>query len=53
MAQYGAQVRMLHSDNRKEYMNTKFGKYLSNHGILYQTTCRDRAPQNGIAEKMS
>lgn len=34
-------------------MNTKFGKYLSNHGILHQTTCRDRAPQNGIAEKMS
>jgi transposase InsO family protein len=38
-------VQMLRSDNGTEYINKKFGGFLSNHGIP------DTPPQNGVVER--
>ena len=32
-------------------MNNVFGAYLSEHGIIHQTTCANTLPQNGVAER--
>ena len=34
-----------------EYINKKFGVFLSDHGGLHQTSCPDTPPQNGVAER--
>jgi hypothetical protein len=33
------------------YVNNTFGDFLSNQGILHQTSCPDTPPQNGMAER--
>ena len=35
----------------KKYVNNVFGAYLSEHGIIHQTTCLDTPSQNGVAER--
>ncbi len=50
-AQFGTSVRILRSDNAKEYMSESFRKYMSQHGILHQTSCVDTPAQNGVAER--
>jgi transposase InsO family protein len=37
--QYGALIKTVRSDNKIEYTNKTFEKYLSSHGIHHQTTC--------------
>jgi transposase InsO family protein len=32
-------------------VNNDFVAYLSNHGIIHQTTCPNTPPQNGVAER--
>ncbi|WVZ95817.1 hypothetical protein U9M48_041533 [Paspalum notatum var. saurae] len=38
--QFNAKVRILRTDNGKEYVNNDFGAYLSDNGIIHQTTVR-------------
>ena len=49
--QFNAKVRIIHTDNGKEYVNNDFGVYTSDHGIIHQTTCSGTPPQNGVAER--
>ncbi|CAO2199022.1 unnamed protein product [Urochloa humidicola] len=49
--QFNAKVRIIHSDNGKEYVNNEFVTYTSEHGIIHQTTCPGTPPQNGVAER--
>jgi transposase InsO family protein len=49
--QFNAKVRIIHSDNETDYVNNKFISYISNQGIIHQTTCPGTPPQNGVAER--
>ncbi|XP_043705356.1 uncharacterized protein LOC122655208 [Telopea speciosissima] len=48
--QFDAKVKILRSDNGKEYMDGAFRSYLDTHGIIHQTSCVDTRAQNGVAE---
>ena len=48
---FNVQVQVIRSDNGTEYVNKVFGTFLSEHGILHQTSCPDTPPQNGVAER--
>ena len=49
--QFSAKIRIIRTDNGKEYVNNDFGAYLSSHGIIHQTTCPSTPSQNGVAER--
>ena len=49
--QFNARIRIIQTDNGKEYVNNEFEAYLSDHGIIHQTTCPNTPPQNGVAER--
>jgi hypothetical protein len=49
--QFNARIQIIRTDNGKEYVNNDFGAYLSEHGIIHQTTCPNTPPQNGVAER--
>jgi len=49
--QFNAKIRIIRTDNGKEYVNNVFGAYLSEQGIIHQTTCPSTPPQNGVAER--
>lgn len=44
-------IKALRTDNGREYVNDKFQKCFSEHGIQHQTTVSYSAPQNGVAER--
>lgn len=46
-------ITKLRTDNGKEYCNYNFEKYLSNHGIIHQTSTPYTPQQNGMAERMN
>ena len=37
--QFNTYIRILKSDNAKEYFSTPFSSFMSSHGILYQSSC--------------
>ena len=43
-------IRILRSDNTKEYFSTPFSSFMSSHGILHQSSCAYTPQQNGVAE---
>ena len=43
--QFNTRIRILRTDNGKEYVNNVFGAYLSEHGIIHQTTCPNTPSQ--------
>ena len=49
--QFGKTIKILRSDNAKEYFSTAFSSFLSSQGILHQSTCPHTPQQNGIAER--
>ncbi|XP_043717647.1 uncharacterized protein LOC122665558 [Telopea speciosissima] len=49
--QFDAKVKILRSDNGKEYMDGAFRTYLDTYGIIHQTSCVDTPAQNGVAER--
>ena len=51
--QFNVSVKILRSDNTKEYMSESFQAYMTQHGILHQSSCVDTPAQNGVAEKKS
>ena len=42
---------MLRSDNDKEYFSAPFISFMSQHGILHQSSCAHTPQQNGVAER--
>lgn len=49
--QFNAAVKIIRSDNCREYLVHSFQAFLSEHGILHQTSCVDTPAQNGVAER--
>ena len=49
--QFSTDIRILRSDNGGEYVNSEFSHYLTNSGILHETTCTQTPQQNGVAER--
>ena len=48
--QFNTSIRILRSDNVKEYLFGSFYSFLSFHGILHLSTCTYTPQQNGVAE---
>jgi transposase InsO family protein len=49
--QFAKKIRILRSDNAKEYTSGSFTSYLSNKGTIHQTSCAHTPQQNGVAER--
>jgi transposase InsO family protein len=49
--QFGKTIRILRSDNAKEYFSTSFNSFLASHGIIHQSSCPHTPQQNGVAER--
>jgi len=49
--QFGISIRVLHSDNGREYLSHSFKNFVASHGILHQTSCAYTPKQNGVAER--
>ncbi|XP_019241453.1 PREDICTED: uncharacterized protein LOC109241850 [Nicotiana attenuata] len=44
-------VKVLRSDNAKEYLSSPFTSFMSSQGITHQTSCAYTPQQNGVAER--
>jgi len=49
--QFGISIRILRSDNGREYLSHSFQNFIASHGILHQTSCAYTPQQNGVAER--
>ena len=49
--QFGKTIKVLRSDNAKEYFSSAVSSFLSSQGILHQSSCPHTPQQNGIAER--
>ena len=49
--QFNTSIRILRSDNAKEYFSMPFFSFMSSHGILHQSSCAYTPQQNGVAER--
>ncbi|KAJ9708908.1 hypothetical protein PVL29_000753 [Vitis rotundifolia] len=48
--QFNISIRVLRSDNAREYFSAPFTSFMSHHGILHQSSCAHTPQQNGVAE---
>jgi len=48
--QFGVLIRILHSDNAREYLFHSFNTFMKSHDIIHQTSCAYTTQQNGMAE---
>lgn len=48
--QFDNKIKILQSDNEGEYINHDLHQFLSQHGIVHQTTCTYTPQQNGVAK---
>lgn len=51
--QLDSKIKMLRTDNGKEYCNGNFERYLANCGIIHQTSAPYTPQQNGLSERMN
>jgi len=49
--QIGKIIKVLQSDNAKDYFSSALSSFLSSQGILHQSSCPHTLQQNGIAER--
>lgn len=49
--QFGKKMKIIRSDNALEFQDHKSNKLFADLGIIHQTTCVDRAVQNGRVER--
>jgi hypothetical protein len=49
----GKKIRILRSDNGKEYVNDAFGSFLEHHGIKHEKTQTYCPEQNGVSERLN
>ena len=47
--QLNTSIRILRSDNAKEYLYGPFSSFMSAHGILHQSSCAYTPQWNGVA----
>ena len=51
LTQFNIYIRVLRSDNAREYFSAPFISFMSQHGILHQSSCAHTPQQNGVAER--
>ena len=51
LTQFNISIRVLCSDNAREYFFAPFISFMSQHGILHQSFCAHTPQQNGVAER--
>ena len=51
LTQFNISIRVLHSNNAREYFSAPFISFMSQHGILHQSSCAHIPQQNGVAER--
>ena len=49
--QFNTYIRILRSENAKEYFSMPFSSFMSSHEILHQSSCAYIPQQNGVAER--
>ena len=49
--QFNTSIRILRSDNTKEYFSMSFSSFMSSHGILHQSSCAYTPQHNGVVER--
>ena len=49
--QFNTSIRILRSDNAKEYFSTSFSSFMFSHGIFHQSSCAYTPQHNGVAER--
>ena len=49
--QFNPSIRILRSDNAKEYVSTSFSSFMSSYWILHQLSCAYTPQQNGVVER--
>ncbi|KAJ9693611.1 hypothetical protein PVL29_009531 [Vitis rotundifolia] len=49
--QFIVSIQVLRSDNAREYFSTPFTSFMSQHGILHQSSCAHTPQQNEVAER--
>ena len=49
--QFNISIRVLRSDNAREYFSAPFISFMSQHGILHQSSCAHTPQQNEVAER--
>ena len=49
--QFNVSIRVLNNDNAREYFSTPFTSFMSQHGILHQSSCAHTPQQNEVAER--
>ena len=47
---FNISIRVLRNDNAREYFSASFTSFMSQHGILYQSSCAHTPQQNGVVE---
>uniref|UniRef100_A0A453Q422 Integrase catalytic domain-containing protein n=1 Tax=Aegilops tauschii subsp. strangulata TaxID=200361 RepID=A0A453Q422_AEGTS len=50
--QFQRPILTIHTDNGREFDNTAFRNFLTNHGIVFHLTCPYTSQQNGRAEQI-
>ena len=48
--QFGTDIKILQSDNGKEYDNSDLSPYFASNDIIHHTYCVDTPQQNGVVE---
>lgn len=49
--QFQTSIQVLRTNNGCEYFNTTLDQYLSQHGIIHQSSCLDASQQSGVLER--
>ena len=49
--QFQTKIRVLRTDNGKEYFHSILGDYLLQNGIIHQSSCVDTPQQNGVSKR--
>ena len=49
--QFNTLIRILRSDNVKEYLSEPLSSFMSSHGILHQSSCAYTPQHNGVVER--
>ena len=51
MLKSNVSIRVLRGDNAREYFSTPFTSFMSQYGILHQSSCAHTPQQNEVAER--
>lgn len=49
--QFGITMKILRTDNVKEYFSESFSRFMKQYGIIHESSCVDTPQQNGVAER--